>query len=345
MSSLKSNLTIGKKIGEGYFSEVFLGDDPVHGVVAVKRLEKDPAMSGADWQDRKNGLVQEAQHLKQSTHRNVVQVHHLLEDESRDAVLLVMDFCSGGSLQTAFDAGPMALTELRKIATEVTHGLQALHARGMLHRDIKPGNLLINNKGIAQLGDFGLVTDDLILGYGSQVGYWDHIAPEIYAGVGTSVKSDIWALGVTLYRLLHGASWYSESPVPRVLVHTGGFTNKLRWLPHVPKKWRRVVRAMLRDDPARRYQTATEVFASLSELPTQPDWQCTVSALEVRWERLKGSRRIVVVWERHSARRHEWRARSEPVASGHHRTLGGSRGVIGRKAAERGLQDFFEVQT
>lgn len=345
MSSLKSDLKIGRKIGEGHFGEVFIGDDPVHGVVAVKRLVKDPAVSNAEWHGRKNRLVQEAQHLKQATHRNVVRVHHLLEDESGDAILLVMDFCSGGSLQDVFDSGTMTLTELRKIATEVTHGLQALHAREMLHRDIKPGNLLINNKGVAQLGDFGLVTDELILGYGSQAGYWDHIAPEIHAGGGTSVKTDIWALGVTIYRLLHGASWCSESPAPVDLVPNGGFAGKLRWLPHVPKKWRRVVRAMLRDDPARRYQTATEVFAALSELPTQPNWECTVSAPEVRWERLKRSRRIVVVWQRHSARRHEWYAWSEPVATGRHRSLGGSKGIIGRTATERELQDFFEGQS
>ncbi len=345
MSSLKSGLKIGKQIGEGHFGKVHLGDDPVHGVVAVKRLVKDPAQPEPEWNARKKGLLQEAQHLKQATHRNVVQVHNLLEDDSRDAILLVMDYCSGGSLQAAFNAGPVALAELRRIATEVTQGLRALHARGMLHRDIKPGNLLINNKGIAQLGDFGLVTDDLILGYGSQAGYWDHIAPEIYSGGGTSVKTDIWALGATIYRLLHGVSWYSESPSPVLLVPNGGFADKLRWLPHIPKRWRRVVRKMLRDDPAQRYQAATEVFAALSELPTRPNWKCTTSGPEVRWERSKGSRRMVVLWQRHSARRHEWRAWSEPLGNGRNRALGGSNGVIGRKAAERELQDFFEAQS
>ena len=190
MATLKSGLRLVNKIGEGHFGKVYIADDPVQGTVAVKRVVRDPTNSDAEWDARKVALLKEAQHLKQATHRNVVQVHHLLEDETGDAILFVMDHCSGGSLQTAYENGPMPLAVLRKITTDITQGLQALHARNMLHRDIKPGNLLINNDGVAQLGDFGLVTDDLILGYGSQAGYWDYIAPEIYAGGGTSTKTD-----------------------------------------------------------------------------------------------------------------------------------------------------------
>lgn len=340
MSSLISDLQIGKKIGEGYFGEVFLGNDPVHGDVAVKRLVRDSANTDDEWNARKAALLNEAQHLRQASHPNVVKVHHLLEDVQQSAILYVMDFCDGGSLQSAFEAGPMDLAKLRNIATEITHGLQALHLRGMLHRDIKPSNVLLK-RGVAQLGDFGLVTDDLILGYGSQVGYLNHIAPEVHAGRGTSVRTDIWALGMTIYRLLHGSQWYSESPVPLKSVPDGGYADTLRWLPHVPKKWRKIVRAMLRDDPARRYQTATEVFEALSNLPAKPIWQCSVSAPEVLWKRSTDSRRMFVRWQRHSLRRHEWRAWSEPRESGRNRKLDGSDGVSGIRATEAGLRSFF----
>src|SRR4030088_309089 len=110
-----------------------------------------------------------------------------------------MALCPGGSLQTAFEAGPMTLPAVRKAGTEVLMGLTALHARQMLHRDIKPGNVLIDAEGGAKLGDFGLVTDDLVLGYGSQAGYYDHIAFEVWHGNGTSARSDIWAFGMTLF--------------------------------------------------------------------------------------------------------------------------------------------------
>ena len=90
----------------------------------------------------------------------------------------------------------MIFPAVRKAGTEVLMGLAALHARQMLHRDIKPGNILIDTAGVALIGDFGLVTDDLLLGYGSQAGYGDHIAYEVWQGKGTSAKSDIWALGI-----------------------------------------------------------------------------------------------------------------------------------------------------
>jgi eukaryotic-like serine/threonine-protein kinase len=65
-----------------------------------------------------------------------------------------MEYCRGGSLQEVFEKGPMNVATARKVATEVTFGLQALHARRMLHRDIKPGNILLDGGGVVKLGDF-----------------------------------------------------------------------------------------------------------------------------------------------------------------------------------------------
>ena len=98
---------------------------------------------------------------------NVVRVHYLVRHQVDDTLHLVMDRCAG-SLLDAFKAGPMTLTAVRKAATETAIGLSALHARGMLHRDLKPGNLLLGKDGRVRIGDFGLVTDNLIHGYGSQ---------------------------------------------------------------------------------------------------------------------------------------------------------------------------------
>jgi serine/threonine-protein kinase len=229
-------------LASGHFGDVYMGADEIHGEVAVKIFHQAPQESDANWKLRRDSLLSEGQRLQQASHAHVVQVHQLLASPSADAVLLVMEFCSGGSLQRSFDLGPMTLNDVRRRATEITLGLRALHARGMLHRDIKPGNLLVDRRGTTKIGDFGLVTDNLILGYGSVAGYLDHLAPEVYHGLPTSIRTDIWALGTTIYRLLHGANWYAKSPPPHTLIPGGGFADKLRWLPHVPKPWRRFVR-------------------------------------------------------------------------------------------------------
>ena len=84
-----------------------------------------------------------------------------------------------------------------------------------------------------------------MFGYASHAGYSDHLAYELWHGVGTSVRSDIWALGMTLYRLIYGADWYARAVKPRFIIKEGGFADKLTWLPHVPKRWRTVIRKML----------------------------------------------------------------------------------------------------
>ena len=336
MSTLISRLKIGTKLGCGWFGEVFLGQDDVHGQVAVKVLSRKPLHSDADWAAHKAGFLAEAQNLSKATHRNVVQVYHIVESEDGNSVQFCMAFCPGGSLQSAFEKGPMTLPAVRKVGTEVLLGLKALHARGMLHRDIKPGNILLDGQGVTQLGDFGLVTDDLVLGYGSQAGYRDHIAYEVWHGCGTSAKSDVWALGMTMFRLLHGKTWYEDAPNPQDVVSHGGFANTLKWLPHVPKGWRRVIRKMLNDNSAVRYQTADQVLAAFSSLPTHPVWQCSVTPAQVRWQQRTKTRCIVVEWHRHSARRHEWRAWSEPLGMGRKMTLGGSSGIRRQSPSDGG---------
>jgi len=342
MSDFKSNLQLGRRIGGGHFGDVHIAKDDVHGEVAVKILKQRPGESAADWQARKQTLLQEGQHLSQAAHWNVVRVYNLLESNTDDAILLVMSYCTGGSLQPAFESGPMVLSEVRRLSTDVCMGLNALHARGMLHRDIKPGNILLTAENVAQLGDFGLVTDNLILGYGSQAGYADHVAIEVWNGSGTSIKSDIWALGMTIYRLLHGAQWYSTLPDPRHAIPRGGFAKSLPWLPHVPDRWRRAVRKMMHDDPQHRYQCANQVMGSLAQLPILPQWSCTVTAPEVRWTRTTKNRRMNVVWTRHSSNAHEWTAWSEPLGVGRNRTLGGSNGTITRAEVEKQLKQFFD---
>ncbi|QWC56735.1 protein kinase [Erythrobacter sp. 3-20A1M] len=341
MTDYISGLTIGVKIGNGHFGEVFHGVDPAHGNVAVKVLRREAHHDDARWQLYKGGSLNEAQHLSKATHRNVVQVHHVVEGDGGDSVVICMEYCAGGSLEKKYEAGPMTLRAVKKAATEVLQGLGVLHSRGMLHRDIKPANILLNGQGVAKLADFGLVTDDLLLGYGSQAGYWDHIAHECWHNGPTSAKSDIWALGMTLYRLLHGKVWYEEAPRPQTMIEDGGFVDTLKWLPHIPKPWRTFIRRTMNDDPAKRFQNTTQVLAGIAALPVEPQWEVEVAPQLIKWHRTKGQRRIKVEWERISSRKHQWRAWSEPIASGRSMSLDGSGGVVGQGKAIAGLKAFF----
>jgi len=341
MSDYTSGLKVGKKIGNGHFGQVHEAVDPAHGEVAVKVLQRAAWMTDAQWATYKSEHLGEAQNLSRAEHRNVVKVHSVVEGDSGDSVVICMAFCPGGSLQDHFETGPTSLPAVKKVATQVLHGLGALHQRGMIHRDIKPANILIDGKGVAQLGDFGLVTDDLVFGYASDAGYLDHLAYEVWQGSGTSVRSDIWAVGMTIYRLLHGKAWYDEAARPQDLVKDGNYADKLKWLPHIPKDWRRVIRKMLVDDPARRYQNVQQALNGVAPLCVEPAWDVTVGHDRIEWRRISGSRRILAEWERISDRKHRWRVWSEPVGSGRSRTLGGSTALTSRRDAEEGLRELL----
>ncbi len=341
MNNHVANLEICDHIGSGHFGDVHAAVDQVHGDVAVKIISQKDDQSDADWIGAKSEFLREAQHLAAAEHPNIVPVYHLGESPDGKSIRYCMKLCAGGSLQTPYAAGPMRLSDVRKAGTEVLLGLGALHAREMIHRDIKPGNILIDEHGIARLGDFGLVTDELLHGYAIGAGYFDHLAFEYWEHGITSAKSDIWALGMTLYRLLHGHEWYLESELPRMVIADGNFRDKLKWLPHIPQRWRRTIRAMMHDDTDRRCQNVAQVQAAFAGLPVEPDWKCEVDGQQVRWRRQQGGRIIRVEWNRNSPRRHDWRAWSEPIGAGRTRSLGGSNCQVGSQVAIRDLEAFL----
>jgi serine/threonine-protein kinase len=339
VTNLLSGLKLGKELGSGAFGTVYLGQDEAHGTVAVKKLTRDTGWPDVVWDAWKSAFLAEAQNLSKATHEHVVQVHHIVTAEDGETVYICMAYCPGGSLQTAFEKGPLPLPQVRKAGTDVLLGLSALHARGMLHRDIKPANILLNAKN-ALIGDFGLVTDNIVFGYASDAGYYDHLAHEIWHGKGTSERSDIWALGATLYRLLHGQRWYAEAPDPKNLIASGGFADGLKWLPHVPKRWRRVIRQMMEDASTKRYQTANQALSALSSLPISPAWEATVEPNRVRWELTSSNRLKIVEWHR-VPRQHQWTAWSEPLGKGRKMTLGGSGGIVAASKAISELEEFL----
>lgn len=345
----KSDLQLGAVIGGGQFGQVFKGSDPVHGTVAVKVLKQKDGEPTADWARRSDALLNEAQHLKAATHANVVQVLTVVKDSANEVVHLVAEYCDGGSVDAVYKTGPLQLPQVRKIITDTCRGLEHIHSCNMIHRDIKPGNIL-RNGGTYKIGDFGLVSDNLVVGYASAVGYVSHLAPEVFGdpvactlGV-TSRKTDVWALGMTVYRLLNGHNFYAANFTGknvREMIINGGFSHNLHWLPHVTESWRRFVRRATHDDTAQRFQTAHEMSQSLAKLPIAPSWSCDIAKDETTWTLKEGNRIVTVTWRVHSPRRHEWYAV---------RTGGGKRdlscgGVAGKiltsSVAKSQLENFF----
>ncbi|MCY1433775.1 hypothetical protein D9M71_498130 [compost metagenome] len=147
---------------------------------------------------------------------------------------------------------------------------------------------------------------------------------------------------MTLFRLLHGQAWYIfQNECPADVIAQGGFVDRLRWLPHVPKSWRKVIRKMMADDTNDRYSTTQEVLNAISALPIEPSWTTSVTPELVRWELRSLKRLNIVEWNLHAERKHEWKAWSQPIGEGRNKTLGHSERVIGRQQVERELETYF----
>lgn len=339
--NFSSGLTIGKLIGRGGFGDVYEATDEVHGKVAVKVLRRHSFETESEWLARKDQLLSEAQNLREARHKNVVAVLYAVRSQHDGSLHMVTEFCEGGSLEGLYKAGPIKISKTRKIVTDICLGLDALHVRGMLHRDIKPGNILFSDSRW-KIGDFGLVTNEVILGYASDQGYLDHLAPEVHKDQVTSVKTDVWALGMTIYRLLHGEQFYNSAFTGKDisdLVTAGSFAAHLPWLPHIPKVWRRVIRKALHDDSSLRFDSVSDLSQAIGKLSIAPDWQCAIRNNLTSWTLHNKGRVVSVEWEVISPRKHIWRADS--VGGSRKRRLGGSKVPQSRERVYSELEDFL----
>jgi serine/threonine-protein kinase len=192
--------------------------------------------------------------------------------------------------------------QTRDILLDAANGLAKVHSIGLLHRDIKPSNLMLAADGKrVKIGDFGLVTDDLIYGMApaiNRIGYQFHAAPEVIRDKMGSVQSDVWAFGMTAYRLLHGRVFWEQNRLSGRALSEGRLLNRLHWLEHIPLEWRKFVSNALHEDPVRRTASADELIAQLHKLPVLPDWSCTYSDASCIWVLKAKDKKFKVFFER-----------------------------------------------
>ena len=241
-------------LGNGEFGEVWHAwDDALERDVAVKVI--DPGKIGRPIGE----MFAEAQALLQAQHGNVVQVHSASEVNGQP--LIVMEYLPAGSLQDRYGGRPVPVREALDAVAQACRGLGHAHVRGLLHRDVKPGNLMVGDNELVKLSDFGLACSSRNVVAGPLIGYRPHLPPEaVDDGYIQDPLGDVYASGVTLYRLLNGDDMLFSAAKPGAdldaLVKAGKFPRRDRWLPHVPAAVRRVVRRAMHLDPSKRPQDA-----------------------------------------------------------------------------------------
>jgi serine/threonine protein kinase len=204
---LKDRYRLGKVIGRGGMGVVWLATDEVlDRSVAVKEVTFPPGLPDEEQHKLRRRTLREARTTARLNHPNVVGVYDIVEDEDRPWI--VMEFVPSRSLAEVVRAdGPLSPQRAAEIGLQLLGGLRAAHLAGVLHRDVKPSNVLLAEDGRVVLGDFGIATakgGSTVTSSGVLIGSPSYMAPERARGSDIGPESDMWSLGATLYTAVEG---------------------------------------------------------------------------------------------------------------------------------------------
>jgi hypothetical protein len=254
-------------IGRGGMGVVLRAfDERLHRVVAIKVMAQQLATSAT----ARRRFAREAQAQAAVSHDHVVAIHAV--EEAGGLPYLVMQYVAGESVQEWLDrVGPLALPEVLRVGMQTAAGLAAAHAQGLIHRDVKPANLLLEN-GVqrVKITDFGLAraADDASLTQSGVVAGTPHyMSPEQARGEAVDPRSDLFSLGSVLYAMCTGGPPFRADGSMAVLrrVCDGAPTPVREANPEVPDWLAAIIEKLHAKDPAGRYQSAAEVAELLGQ--------------------------------------------------------------------------------
>ncbi len=256
------------RIGRGGMAEVFEGhDDRLARPVAVKVLHPELSV----YAGVRRRFESEARTAGRLTHPNIVTIYDTGEDNGQ--AYIVMELVPGESLADRLRRGPLDEGSVRAIAADVLAGLGAAHAAGIVHRDVKPANILLTTDGRAKVSDFGIAKSvqpagtagDLETASGQLVGTAGYVAPERLNGQPATPQSDLYSLGVVLYEALVGRKPFEQAVAEPTVAHRPRAAGSGRlWMPPATERpLAAAIRGALRDDPRARYRTSEEMLDTL----------------------------------------------------------------------------------
>jgi eukaryotic-like serine/threonine-protein kinase len=262
---LSGRYRLEAKLGSGGMSTVYLArDETLDRSVAVKVMHREMS----EQPDQLERFRQEARAVAKLSHPNVVSVIDAGEDGGYPYI--VFEYVEGETLKQRISrVGALDTQEAIAYAIEVARGLTVAHARKMVHRDIKPQNILIDHEGRAKLTDFGIsrqLEQDGMTATGRVLGTTDYVAPEQAMGRGSDQRSDIYSLGVVLYEMLVGqVPFEADSQVGVAMKHVNEeLPDVQKRRPEVSAAVALVVERSTAKKPDERYQEIGEMIDDLS---------------------------------------------------------------------------------
>ena len=270
---------IRSKIGEGGMGEVYLALDlELDRTVAIKIL---PDAFASD-QQRLQRFIQEAKAASALNHPHILTIHEI--GTTGTTRFIATEFIDGDTLRQRMRDGSLPLDEILNIAIQAVGALVAAHEAGIIHRDIKPDNIMVRRDGYIKLLDFGLakligppdsITDTqaptkamVNTGAGTVIGTASYMSPEQAKGTLVDARTDIWSLGAVLYEMITGrVAFVGETPTETIsLILQKDPAPLARYASEIPAELDRIVSKTLTKNREERYQTAKDLLVDLRNL-------------------------------------------------------------------------------
>jgi len=282
-----SHYRILEKLGAGGMGEVYLAEDMKLGrKVAIKILSEEYTTN----KDRLHRFEQEAAAASNLNHPNILTIHEVGSDDGRH--FIATEYIDGVTLRRKAAAAPLEIREVLDIAIQIASALEEAHSAGIVHRDIKPDNVMVRRNGYVKVLDFGLakLTETLdrspldpdaatrVLVHtdaGVVMGTSHYMSPEQARGKPVDARSDIWSLGVVIYEMVAGRTPFSGETSTDVIV---AITQKeppplARFASNVPAELEWIVNKTLRKDRDERYQTIKELLTDLRRVKQRLEFE------------------------------------------------------------------------
>ena len=270
---LGNRYEIIEKIGNGGMATVYKATDKVlkrH--VAVKIL-RDEFTTDEEFIRR---FEVEAQSAARLTHPNIVSIYDVGVDGN--LYYIVMELIQGKTLKEIIikEKGPLPWKWSINVAIQIASALEMAHRNNIIHRDIKPHNIIITEDGIAKVTDFGIakaVSNSTITAFGTTIGSVHYFSPEHARGGFTDAKSDLYSLGVVMYEMVTGrVPFDADTPVSVALKHMQEEPEEpIEVNPKVPTSVNKIIMKALQKDTSLRYQTSSEMLVDLKKALKDPE--------------------------------------------------------------------------
>lgn len=254
-------------LGKGGMGIVYRALDPdIERDVAIKTIRFDTLTDGTAKDDLMARFIREARAAGKLAHPNIITVYDV--GKEKDITYIVMQYIEGQSLQALIDSGKrFSSQEISEIMRPIGDSLDYAHANGIIHRDIKPGNIMIDRSGKPFLADFGVarIETSTMTQAGTTVGTLSYMSPEQIQGQTVDGRADIFALGVILYELLSGKKPFFGDNISTIvykIVHEE--PQRITEVNQdLPRGYELVIKKALAKNPEDRYQTCKEMVADL----------------------------------------------------------------------------------